>query len=46
MAGRSVFIGLPGGLSPNRPTTSLAGDELRAPLEPMRPHIAAMLDEE
>ncbi len=34
------FIGLPGGLEPDQPTTSLAGDELRAPLEPMPVHLA------
>src|SRR5215469_13774835 len=33
----------PGGLSPGHPTTSLAGDEFRAPLEPMPAHMVARL---
>jgi hypothetical protein len=37
------FVGVPGGVSPNQPTVSLAGDELRAPIEPMPAWIAASL---
>jgi hypothetical protein len=37
------FIGVPGGLAPDQPTTSLAGDELRAPIEPIPAQIAARL---
>lgn len=38
------WMGLPGGLSRDQPATSLAGDELRAPIEPMDPELAARLD--
>ena len=37
------FVGVPGGLHPGHPTTSLAGDELRAPLEPMPDDMAFLL---
>jgi hypothetical protein len=37
------FIGLPAGLSPSVPTTSFCGDELRAPIKPMDPEVAALL---
>jgi hypothetical protein len=37
------FIGQPGGLHPHQPTASLAGDELRAPLEPMPDEMAFLL---
>ena len=40
------FIGLPAGLSLACAMTSLAGDELRAPIRPMDPAVAALLRSE
>jgi hypothetical protein len=38
------FLGAPGGLYPAHPTTSLIGDELRAPLAPIDPFVAALME--